>query len=89
MGLGGIFNLLINAQTNESVARQEATNLLREAHKVLAELDSLISDSRGIAGYHKNGDVAEWDEFDEFSGISELRERIENFFKSSEGKLCG
>jgi hypothetical protein len=26
---------------------------------------AIVNDSRGVAGYHLNGDTAEWDEFDE------------------------
>lgn len=38
-----------------------------QSHNLLAEalegFLSIVSDSRGVAGYHLNGDVADWDEF--------------------------
>lgn len=34
---------------------------LREA---LAGMVAIADDSQGVAGYHMNGDIAEWDEFD-------------------------
>lgn len=38
---------------------------LPEGHKARQQLDgvrSVIADSKGVAGYHLNGDVATWDE---------------------------
>jgi uncharacterized small protein (DUF1192 family) len=36
--------------------------LLREA---LQGMLNIVNDSRGVAGYHMNGEIAEWDEFEE------------------------
>ena len=33
--------------------------------------------SRGLDGYHLNGDVAEWEEFEEFAEIEENRRALE------------
>lgn len=41
---------------------QEAAPELLEA---LRGMLAIVNDSRGVAGYHLNGNVAEWDEFDE------------------------
>lgn len=38
-----------------------APDLLEALKGVLA----IVSDSQGVAGYHLNGNTAEWDEFDE------------------------
>lgn len=32
---------------------------------------SIVSDSSGVAGYHLNGDVADWDEFEEINAANE------------------
>ena len=41
---------------------QEAAPELLEA---LRGMLAIVNDSRGVAGYHLNGNTAEWDEFDE------------------------
>lgn len=41
--------------------RQQRDQLLT----ALAGLLSIINDSRGVEGYHLNGDIATWDEFEE------------------------
>ena len=39
------------------------------SHQLQVFLD-IVSDSQGVAGYHLNGDVAEWDELlDEIEGV--------------------
>lgn len=41
----------------------KATLSLRDAStKVLEDLDALIAESQGVAGLHKNGDLAPWSE---------------------------
>jgi hypothetical protein len=45
----------------ENAAMREA---IREAHETLKDLESLMRESQGLAGYHLNGDVAEWDSLD-------------------------
>lgn len=46
---------------------QGEVNQLRIEKQILTEalegLLSIVSDSRGVDGYHLNGDVADWDEF--------------------------
>ena len=44
--------------------------LIAAAPDLLAALEVLmgiVSDSNGVSGYHLNGDIAEWDEFDEIN----------------------
>lgn len=36
-----------------------------ELQAALQGMLAIVSDSRGVAGFHLNGDTAEWDEFDE------------------------
>lgn len=36
--------------------------LLETLTKLVADLDSLVADSKGVAGLHRNGDVATWGE---------------------------
>lgn len=33
--------------------------------KALEGMVNIVSDSNGVVGYHLNGDIAEWDEFEE------------------------
>lgn len=35
---------------------------IREAQAVLQRLSDYMSDSNGISGYHRNGDIVDWDE---------------------------
>lgn len=38
---------------------------------------SIVSDSSGVAGYHLNGDAADWDEFEEINAANEaLRHHV-------------
>lgn len=39
--------------------------LLERARDALNGVNNIVRDSRGVAGYHMNGDTAEWDDFDE------------------------
>jgi hypothetical protein len=32
---------------------------------------AIVGDSRGVAGYHLNGEVAEWDYFDEIAAAQD------------------
>ncbi len=34
--------------------------------ELLRDIDAIRQDSEGVAGFHLNGDVADWDEFDAF-----------------------
>jgi hypothetical protein len=46
----------------------DAPNLLAQRDELLAALEGLmviIDESHGVIGYHKNGDLAEWDYFQE------------------------
>lgn len=53
-----------------------------ELVEVLKGFASIISESKGVAGYHLNGATAEWDEFEEvyqlFSTLEKLMEGVEN-----------
>lgn len=40
-----------------------------ELAELLGDIQAVISESRGIIGYHLNGDIALWDEFDCFQNI--------------------
>ena len=57
----------ITVRTKESEAN---ARLIASAPDLLAALETLmgiVSDSHGVSGYHRNGDIAEWDEFDEIN----------------------
>ena len=44
---------------------QQRDELLAALEGVLA----VVGDSTGVAGYHLNGDIADWDEFDEINAV--------------------
>ena len=48
-----------------------------ELIKAVESLLDITADSQGVAGYHLNGDIAKWDEFEEVSGAYELIKRLE------------
>ena len=43
---------------------QAMREAIREAHTELSTILDTINDSRGVAGWHLNGDIATWDEFE-------------------------
>ena len=43
---------------------------IAELESALGDLLAIVSDSTGVAGYHLNGAVAEWGDFDEVSAAS-------------------
>ena len=45
--------------------------------KALESFLDLVGDSHGVSGYHLNGDIAEWDEFECVGEAYELIKRIE------------
>ena len=51
-----------------TLAAMYVEDLIKQRDELLAALQGMIdiaSDSQGVAGYHLNGEVAEWDEFEE------------------------
>lgn len=64
----------------------EARGLKRQIAELQAQRDELlaalqgmlniVNDSRGVAGYHLNGDTAEWDEFDEVDAAEAVIARL-------------
>lgn len=52
----------------ETALKEADASLIAAAPELLAALEGLMSianDSRGVSGYHLNGNIAEWDEFEE------------------------
>lgn len=43
-------------------ARNELIEEIEKLAKGLRAVESLIGESEGVAGYHKNGDIATWEE---------------------------
>lgn len=46
--------------------------LIAQRDELLAALEgvlAVVGDSTGVAGYHLNGDIADWDEFDEINAV--------------------
>lgn len=43
---------------------------MEKALSALKQVACIIGDSQGVAGYHLNGDVAIWDEFDEVNTVA-------------------
>ena len=51
---------------------------LKEAREVIGNILNITYDSEGVAGYHDNGDVALWEEFEEIQQLEEqLKEKGE------------
>ncbi len=60
--------------------RMKAHKLKSDRQELLKSLESLLditAESQGVAGWHLNGDIAEWGEFEEVSSAYELIKRIE------------
>lgn len=59
----------LRAAVNGSSASEPAqpTELERQMREALDGLLNIRSDSRGVAGYHLNGEIAEWGEFGEIN----------------------
>lgn len=58
---------------------QEWGRLIAAAPEMLEVLEGLIAvigDSKGVAGYHLNGDTAEWDEFDDVNMARRLIDKV-------------
>lgn len=59
----------------------EKDTLLWHALEALESFIGIVSDSRGVAGYHLNGNTAEWDEFYEVDAarntIAAIRKHLE------------
>lgn len=53
----------------EQIADSANDTLLKEMAQALEGAINIINDSKGVAGYHLNGDVADWGEFDEINKI--------------------
>lgn len=60
---------------NDKITRLETEKL--ELLKALEGMLDIVGDSAGVAGYHRNGDVAEWDEFDEVGEAYETFKKLE------------
>lgn len=54
----------------------EKDALLRQALDALEGFTNITNDSQGVKGYHLNGDIAEWDEFDEVDAARNTIEAI-------------
>ena len=51
---------------------QENKDLKRRCDELLAALEgvlAVVGDSTGVAGYHLNGNIADWGEFDEINAV--------------------
>lgn len=48
-----------------------ASELLKALEDLVSDIEALISESEGVVGLHRNGDVATWDELDVTGQYSE------------------
>ena len=64
------------------IERLESERL--ELLKALESLLDITADSKGVAGYHLNGDIAEWNEFECVGEAYELIRLIEGGIAQSE-----
>ncbi len=58
---------------NQRLAGEEIERLRRVEAFVLR----ISAESNGVVGYHLNGDVAAWEEFEEFAEIEDARRALE------------
>jgi hypothetical protein len=49
------------AESSLREAREEAEGLRKALRLLVKDLDDLAAESDGVAGLHRNGDVADWD----------------------------
>lgn len=49
---------------------------LMKLYNVIKDFINITEDSNGVAGFHRNGDVARWDEFDEIVEIYKVLEEM-------------
>lgn len=58
---------LLDESTNNSEIKrlkQECNSLNSSLRSLSSDLIELAEESEGVAGWHQNGDIAKWDEFD-------------------------
>lgn len=56
-----------DALTAQAATIAEQARELEALRAALQGMLNIVSDSRGVAGYHLNGDIEEWDGFDQVS----------------------
>lgn len=49
---------------------------LAQAETALQAVRNLVTDSEGVTGYHLNGDIAAWDEFEEIANLDTTLKNI-------------
>lgn len=62
-----------------NLLKSEAAELTKQRDELLATLQGMIdisSDSQGVAGYHMNGEVADWGEFEEWQAACDAIAKI-------------
>ena len=65
--------------TDYAMKLGRANEKLAEAREVIGNILNITYDSEGVAGYHDNGDVALWEEFEEIQQLEEqLKEQGKN-----------
>lgn len=69
MSDGDSFDRMMHDECEKERAALEAENaeLVTKCNRLTAlvrSLVDLVDESKGVAGFHLNGDVAEWDEFE-------------------------
>lgn len=77
----------VNACAGMETPADGIAKLKSERLELLKALESLLdvtADSKGVAGYHLNGDIAEWNEFECVGEAYELIRRIEGGIAQSE-----
>ena len=61
---------------NQEKQMKDLERQLEEVREVIGCILNITYDSEGVAGYHNNGDVALWEEFEEIQQLEEqLKEK--------------
>ena len=60
-----------NTRAEPAIPMHQPVRCAKRAVEALEGLLAIVSDSFGVAGYHLNGEVAEWGEFEEVAAAEE------------------
>ena len=67
----GVSKKVFTRSKEEAIANAKLIAAAPELLNTLIGVLDIMNDSKGVAGYHLNGDIAKWDEFDEIKQAEE------------------
>ena len=69
---GSVEVCIITLLESASVSLNEKDARIKNLENAISGLLNIAEDSGGVTGYHLNGDIAEWEEFEEIAIAKEL-----------------